>query len=129
MPSLVGEASITQDGHGSSTQEGHGSSSRLYLGALELDVEEFRAFFEGRELAVSASQMELLTILLNNQGRVVSRAELSKALGLARARSVDVILSSLRKEIGRDFVRNVRNRGWIVAGDALSQHTRETRLS
>jgi len=92
----------------------------LKLGALELDVEGYRAFFDGRELALSASQMELLTLLLSNKGRVVSRSELSKALGLARARSVDVILSSLRKEIGRDFLRNVRNRGWIVVADALN---------
>ncbi|MGH2809401.1 MAG: winged helix-turn-helix domain-containing protein [Actinomycetota bacterium] len=93
--------------------------ARLTVGSLELDVEGYRAFFGGRELAVSASQMELLTILISNRGRVVSRIELSEALGLVRARSVDVILSSLRKEIGRDFVRNVRRRGWIVVADEL----------
>lgn len=94
-------------------------NSTLRLGALELDTEGYRAFFAGRELQVSASQMELLTLLVNNHARVVSREELSEALGLARARSVDVILSSLRRELGRDFLRNVRNRGWIVMADAL----------
>lgn len=92
---------------------------KVKVGALELDVEGYRAFFNGRELNVSASQMELLALLMANQGRVVSREELSRALGLARARSVDVILSSLRKELGRDFVRNVRNRGWILMQDSL----------
>jgi len=91
----------------------------LSLGALELDIEGYRAFFNGRELQVSASQMELLTLLINNHSRVVSRDELSESLGLARARSVDVILSSLRRELGRDFLRNVRNRGWIVVAEAL----------
>lgn len=91
----------------------------MKLGALELDIEGYRAFFGGRQLCVSASQLELLAILITNHTRVVSRSELSQALGLARARSVDVILSSLRRELGRDFLRNVRNRGWIVMTEAL----------
>lgn len=96
-----------------------GPSTPCKLGALELDVEGYRAFFGNRELSVSASQVEALNILLDNRGRVVSREELSHALGLARPRSVDVILSSLRREVGRDFLRNVRNRGWIVIAEAL----------
>ncbi len=94
-------------------------SSLRKLGALELDVDGYRAFFRGRELCVSASQIEALNILLANHGRVVSREELSVALGLARPRSVDVILSSLRREVGRDFLRNVRSRGWIVVAESL----------
>ena len=97
-----------------------GVGASLKLGALELDIEGYRAFFAGRELQLSASQMELMTLLVNNHSRVVSRDELSEALGLARARSVDVILSSLRRELGRDFLRNVRNRGWIVMEEALN---------
>jgi DNA-binding response OmpR family regulator len=89
------------------------------LGGLELDVDGYRAFFDGRELCVSASQVEALNILLANSGRVVSRDELRAALGLARPRSVDVILSSLRREVGRDFLRNVRSRGWIVVAEEL----------
>lgn len=95
------------------------SSSRVKVGALELDIDGYRAFFKGRELCVSASQMEAFNILLSNRGRVVSRDELSSALGLARPRSVDVILSSLRREVGRNFLRNVRNRGWIVVAEEL----------
>lgn len=95
------------------------SSLPRKVGALELDLEGYRAFFDGRELSVSASQIEALNVLLANRGRVVSREELSSALGLARPRSVDVILSSLRREVGREFLRNVRSRGWIVVAEAL----------
>lgn len=105
-------------------QTQRGEAERLpprKLGALELDVDGYRAFFEGRELCVSASQVEALNLLLSNQGRVISREELSLALGLARPRSVDVILSSLRREVGRDFLRNVRSRGWIVVAEALGE--------
>jgi len=90
------------------------------LGTLEVDTESYRVSLAGRVLALSRSQVELLAILIANSHRVVSRIELSQVLGLLRPRSVDVLLSGLRREIGRPFVRNVRNRGWIVEPAALS---------
>lgn len=93
----------------------------LALGTLEVDTESYRASLAGRILELSRSQVELLAILLANRHRVLSRIELSQALGLLRPRSVDVLLSGLRREIGRPFVRNVRNRGWIVEPPALAQ--------
>jgi DNA-binding response OmpR family regulator len=90
------------------------------VGALEVDSGSYRAALAGRVLALSRSQVELLAILIANTHRVISRIELSQALGLARPRSVDVLLSGLRREIGRPFVRNVRNRGWIVEPAALA---------
>jgi DNA-binding response OmpR family regulator len=92
----------------------------LSMGALVVDLARYRVTRAGRPLALSRSQMELLAMLLANRDRVVSRAELSKGLGLARERSVDVLLSGLRRVIGEDFVRNVRNRGWIVEPAAFA---------
>src|SRR5918995_5085903 len=93
----------------------------IALGALRVDLEGYRAELAGRPLMLSRSQLELLAILVSNSHRVVSRQELSEALGLARGRSVDVLLSRLRRELGRDLVRNVRNRGWIVEPGALDR--------
>jgi DNA-binding response OmpR family regulator len=91
----------------------------MSIGALEVDPSGYRANFFGRALTLTRSQVELLTLLLHNRDRVVSRVELSQALGLARPRSVDVLLSGLRQELGRPFLRNVRNRGWIIEPSAL----------
>ena len=90
------------------------------LGALRVDRDGYRAEFAGRRLPLSRSQLELLAILVANVDRVLSRTELAQALGLAGGRSVDVLLSGLRQAIGRDFVRNVRNRGWIVEPPSLA---------
>jgi DNA-binding response OmpR family regulator len=92
----------------------------LELGPLEVDLETYRATFEDKPLDLSPSQLEMLAILLTNHQRVTSREELSKAVGLRRGRSVDVMLCTLRKQIGRDFIRNVRNRGWIVDAKMLA---------
>src|ERR1041384_6198019 len=100
------------------------ADASLRVGALEVDREGYQASFAGRILALSRSQVELLAILIANAHRVVSRAELSLARGFGRPRSVDVLLSGLRRQVGRPFVRNVRNRGWIVEPGELAERTR-----
>jgi len=100
----------------------------LVLGGMEIDAAGHRAAFRGRTLQLSSSQLELLAILVANHRRVVSRAELSQRLGLERGRSVDVMLSMLRRELGCDFVRNVRKRGWIVIPEALAPGGTEERI-
>lgn len=92
----------------------------IKLGTLEVDLESYRATLADKPLDLSPSQLEMLAILLNNAGRVISRDELSRAVGLRRGRSVDVMLCTIRKELGREFIRNVRNRGWIVDPDVLT---------
>jgi hypothetical protein len=99
---------------------GEPPAESLVLGALEIDLAGHLASFQGRSLQLSSSQFELLAILVANHRRVVSRCELSERLGLERGRSVDVMLSMLRRQLGCDFVRNVRKRGWIVIPEALA---------
>ena len=84
------------------------------LGALVVDLDSYSARLDGRALDVSGSQLELLAVLITNRQRVMDRKELAEALGLRHARTIDVLLSNLRQLIGRDFVRNVRSRGWII---------------
>ncbi len=84
------------------------------MGALVVDLDSYSARLDGRDLDVSGSQLELLAVLIANKQRVMDRGELAGALGLRHARTVDVLLSNLRQLIGRDFVRNVRSRGWII---------------
>ncbi len=91
----------------------------LIVGALEIQPGAYRAQLEGRDLQLTPSQFELLVFLVANHDRVVTREELASAGRLEHMRSVDVSLSSLRRAIGRDFIRNVRNRGWILEPAAL----------
>lgn len=91
----------------------------MKVGPLEVDAVGHRVLLEGRPLQLRRAEIELLAFLLANEHHVSSRERLSEELGLARGRSVDVVLSRLRRALGRDFVRNVPRRGWIVDPDAL----------
>ena len=93
---------------------GDASGARiLTLGLLSVDVPGGTASVDGRTLNLSRRHVELLAVLVANRNRVVSRAELSAALGFQRGRSIDVLLSALRHEMGFPFVRNVPKRGWM----------------
>lgn len=84
------------------------------VGLLQVDAESYLARFNGRLLSLSTSQIELLAFLLANPSKVLTREELAKVIGLGRPRSVDVLLCRLRQSVGRNFIRNVRNKGWII---------------
>ncbi len=94
---------------------------QLAVGALEIEPGAYRARLGERLLPLSPSQFELLSFLVSNRDRVVTRDELAEAGRLEHERSVDVALSTLRRIIGRNFVRNVRNRGWILEPGALTE--------
>ena len=84
------------------------------VGYLEVDPAAYRAVLHGRPLDLKPSQLELLSLLVANRHRVVTRAELADASGLEQERSVDVALTSLRRLLPQGFLRNIRNRGWIL---------------
>jgi DNA-binding response OmpR family regulator len=96
-----------------STTLGH-TELRMSIGTLEIEPGAYRARLDGRILPLTPSQFELLAFLVGNRDRVVPREELAKAGRLEHERSVDVALSCMRRVLGGDFVRNVRNRGWIL---------------
>ena len=64
--------------------------------------------------ALNPREAVLLQTLLANQGRVVTRTELARAVGLRQqARRVDVHLVNVRRALD-DSLINVRGRGWMV---------------
>jgi two-component system, OmpR family, response regulator len=80
---------------------------------LEVDASAYTASFGGEEVILSATEIEILTALIANSSKVCSRQELAETVG-RQERTIDVVISGLRQKIGRDFVRNVRGRGWII---------------
>ena len=85
----------------------------IALGLLEVDPSAYTASWDGQEVMLSATEIEILTALIANSSKVSSRKELADAVG-RQERTIDVLISGLRHKIGPDFVRNVRGRGWIL---------------
>jgi len=75
----------------------------LRAGELELRPDEFRAVAEGRPLALTARELELLKALMERTGRIVSREELYLSVWgepyRKADRSVDVYVGKLRQKL------------------------------
>lgn len=66
-------------------------------------------------------EQSVLTVLLANRGRVISRRELARRAGLAdlSERRCDSLLVAIRRALGPQALVTVRSRGWMLSDDAI----------
>lgn len=67
-------------------------------------------------LSLSPTEMKVLRVLWESQGKMLSRETLMRKAGLdlSSARRVDSSMVVLRRVLGPDSLRTVRQRGWML---------------
>ncbi len=91
----------------------------LEVGPVRLDPGERRVFVDGAQVALTATEFDLLGFLMRRPGRVYSREQLlSEVWGyssVAGTRTVDVHIAQLRAKLGdASPIRTVRGVGYSV---------------
>jgi len=93
------------------------------LGGIRLDTRTHRATVDGKPLVLTGTEFEILNILLETPGEVVSKETLSeRALGrrlLPYDRSIDTHISNLRGKLERsgnrnETIQNQRGVGYLL---------------
>ncbi|WP_020396469.1 response regulator transcription factor [Thiolinea disciformis] len=88
---------------------------------LVLNTATREAHYHHQALHLSAREFNLLLALLENPGKVVSRATLEEKLygwgDEIESNTVEVYIHMLRKKLGNDYIKNVRGVGYKVATD------------
>jgi two-component system alkaline phosphatase synthesis response regulator PhoP len=85
----------------------------LRSGTIELDVTKHELRLKGKPVEITAKEFELLGLLMNSKGRVLTREVLlSKVWGYENSmnietRTVDMHIGQLRKKIGKEAERIV----------------------
>jgi DNA-binding response OmpR family regulator len=101
------------------------NQERVRVGSLDVDGATRCVRLGGRDLGVTTAEFELLSLLVRNRGRVLSRERiLDGTRGIdweAYDRSIDVLISRLRQKLGDDakrpsFIRTVRGAGYVFIG-------------
>ncbi|MEM7565425.1 MAG: response regulator transcription factor, partial [Pseudomonadota bacterium] len=87
------------------------------FGTFSLDVPRKRLTNNGQEVAVTAAEFSLLSLLIENQDRVLSRDEIMQSLRGIDAdifsRAIDVLISRLRQKLEKaELIRTVRGQGY-----------------
>lgn len=92
----------------------------LHLGCLEVDPDRHTVLVEGREVALTQKEFEVLCLLLRSRGRVLSRETLIQQVwGYAftgESRTVDVHMRTLRQKLGPAgaYIETVRGYGYKI---------------
>jgi DNA-binding response OmpR family regulator len=100
------------------------SSNRISIGALLVDAGRRAVELNGQEVALTSAEFEVLWLLAENVGQVVSRSDIYRSIhgvpydGLDR--SIDLRISRLRKKLGDDPVnpqriKAVRSIGYLLS--------------
>ena len=97
-------------------------SSTLTVGTLQLDLLTRTVMRDGKEIALTAKEFELLEYLMRNKGRVLSRVILMERIWDMNFDSetnvVDVLINRLRRKIDDDFpsrlIHTVRGAGYVL---------------
>jgi DNA-binding response OmpR family regulator len=104
----------------------------LRAGALEIRPDEFMALVDGKPLALTVRELQLLTALAERQGRIVSRAELYAVVWgqpyRKADRSVDVYVGKLRQKLaaalpGGDFIHTHFGFGYRFTPFSQKRHS------
>jgi len=90
----------------------------LALRGLALDAAGHRASLQGQPLELTASEFQLLKVLMTRSPRVVTRHALEDA-ALPRAQAnasnaLDVHMANLRRKVGEGIIRTVRGVGYVI---------------
>lgn len=104
---------------------GRQSSEALVSDGLRLEKETRRVNLDGNDLDLTTMEFELLKVLMESHGRVLSRNRLIERLRGIDAdvydRSIDMLVSRLRDKLGDDshtprFIKTVRLSGYQFVG-------------
>ncbi len=99
----------------------------MHAGEIEVRPDEFVALARGRRIPLTVRELDLLTALVERQGRIVTREELYRAVWgdhyRKADRSVDVYVGKLRQKLddampGRPLIHTHFGFGYRFADDA-----------
>lgn len=90
-------------------------------GGVEFDSRSGSVTLGGKPVTLTAQETNVLSYLLHNADRVVSRTELSEHVyGYDAERdsnTIEVFIGRLRRKLGADLIRTVRGRGYQVVDE------------
>jgi len=94
------------------------ATPRIQIGQVELDPDTRQAWNAGNPVELSAREFAVLELLVQNAGRVLTRAQLEQSVygwgDSADSNTIEVFIHHLRKKLGSDFIQTLRGIGYTV---------------
>jgi len=86
---------------------------------VKIDLNKQIIFHDDSEFKINNTEKIILEKMINNPGKIFEREEIGKLIDLDKERSVDVIITRLRKKIEVDpknpkFLQTIRGAGYVL---------------
>ncbi|MEY8575821.1 response regulator transcription factor [Oscillospiraceae bacterium 21-37] len=93
-------------------------SSVLVYQNVQLDTENYKVFVEGKEVALTVREFDILRLLMENQGRVFTREQLLDIIWnydyLGDDKIINTHIKNIRKKLGVDCIETIRGVGYRI---------------
>lgn len=105
---------------GALLRRSHGRGSpRIVYGDISYDPQARVVVRAGEDVHLSARELAVLEVLMNNIGRVISRRQIEAHVydwsgEDIESNTIEVHVSSLRRKLGRDLIRTIRGLGYMI---------------
>ena len=86
---------------------------------LKIDLNKLIIFKNNKEFKINVTEKTILEKMINNPGKIFSRENIGELINLNKERSIDVIITRLRKKIEIDpkkpkFLQTIRGEGYVL---------------
>ena len=86
---------------------------------IKIDLNKLLITKNKSDLKINATEKMILEKMINNPGKTFSREDIGKLIDLDKERSIDVIITRLRKKIEIDpknpkFLQTIRGVGYVL---------------
>ena len=91
----------------------------IEFGNVKVDLNKLLILKENKEFKINNTEKSILEIMINSPGKPFSRDEIGKIINLEKERSIDVIITRLRKKIEQDpknpkYLQTLRGEGYVL---------------
>jgi len=89
------------------------------FGNITIDLNRHIIFKENKEFKINNTEKTILEVMINSPGKTFSREEIGIITNLDKERSIDVIITRLRKKIESDpknpkYLQTLRGEGYVL---------------
>ncbi len=91
----------------------------IIFGNIKIDINKQFIYNKDRAIKINNTEKIILSKMINSPGKIFKRDEIGKFIDLDKERSIDVIITRLRKKIEEDpknpkYLQTIRGEGYVL---------------
>ena len=92
---------------------------KINFGNIKIDLNKLLIIKNNKEYKINTTEKKILEKMINNPGKVFNRIEIGKFINLDKERSIDVVITRLRKKIeinpkNPKYLQTIRGTGYVL---------------